>query len=89
MQHRKVGLQVSVSQYDADGLADTNASAATPEQTQLSVERAINSDSRFTRTIYLSHPVNSGNIGATLADGILTIKAPKAEEVGSVQVPIQ
>ncbi|KAH9950536.1 HSP20-like chaperone [Amylocystis lapponica] len=82
--------QPSGGSGEADaGSQGSQTVAAKPEPTQLSAERSFTSGSQFARTIYLSQPIDSGNVTATLNDGILTITAKKAEDLGSVQVPIQ
>lgn len=68
----------------------TTKAVATQEQqpNQLSVERAFTGSSTFTRTVFLPRPVDPKNVSAKLADGILTLSIPKAEEVGSVKINV-
>ncbi|KAI0801794.1 HSP20-like chaperone [Irpex lacteus] len=59
------------------------------ESTQLSAERSFVGTSSFTRTVWLPRRVDSGNVSAQLKDGILTLTIPKAEDPGSVEIPVQ
>ena len=47
--------------------------------TQLAVERSFTGSSRFTRTIWLPQPGDANGVLAKLADGVLTLRIPKAE----------
>lgn len=60
-----------------------------PEQTQLSTERYFTGTSSFSRTVFLPRPIDTSGVSAKLADGVLTVKVPKAEDPASVQVPIE
>lgn len=83
--HAKTSFADALSSLDASSKA-----VATQDQSsnQLSVERAFTGSSTFTRTVYLPRPVDPKSVSAKLADGILTLSIPKAEEVGSVKVNI-
>jgi len=56
---------------------------------QLSVERAFTGNASFMRTVWLPHAINPELVSAKLADGVLTLKIPKAEEPGSVKVNVE
>lgn len=60
-----------------------------PALNQISTERSFVGTSTFTRTVWLPRQVDSTGVTATLNDGILTVKIPKAEDPGSVSVPVQ
>ncbi|ETW81571.1 hypothetical protein HETIRDRAFT_409448 [Heterobasidion irregulare TC 32-1] len=66
------------------------AAVAKPDETsnQLSVERTFTGSSSFTRTVWLPRPVDPNKVSAKLTDGILTVRIPKAEEVGTVKVDV-
>lgn len=55
---------------------------------QLTSERLYSGTSSFTRTIWLPRPVDSSKITAKLADGILTLKAPKMEDKESIKIDV-
>jgi Hsp20/alpha crystallin family len=57
--------------------------------TQLSVERDFVGSAQFTRTVWLPRPVDASKISGKLSDGILTLRAPKAEERDVVTVDIE
>ena len=67
----------------------TNAVANASTSNQISTERSFVGSSVFTRTVWLPRPVDSTGVTATLNDGVLTVKIPKAEDVGSVSIPVQ
>lgn len=69
--------------------AGTKAVTTTPESTQLSTERSFVGSSTFTRTVWLPRRVDPSNVSASLSDGILTVKIPKAQDPGSVEIPVQ
>lgn len=56
---------------------------------QLSVERAFTGSSTFTRTVWLPRAVDVNNVSAKLADGVLTLRIPKAVEAGSVRIDVE
>lgn len=56
---------------------------------QLSVERSFAGSSRFIRTIWLPRPGDANGVLANLADGILTLKIPKAEEKDAVKIKVE
>ncbi|KAI0061681.1 HSP20-like chaperone [Artomyces pyxidatus] len=69
---------------------DASTAVAKQDQTnQLSVERAFTGSTTFTRTVWLPRPVDANNVSAKLADGILTLRIPKAVEAGSVKVNVE
>ena len=43
----------------------------------------------FSRTISLPRPINSDRVEATLKDGVLTIKLPKAEEAKARKIAVR
>lgn len=55
---------------------------------QLTTERLYSRTSSFTRTVWLPRPIDSSNITARLADGILTLKAPKLEDKESIKINV-
>ncbi|KAF5382583.1 hypothetical protein D9615_002785 [Tricholomella constricta] len=67
-----------------------STAVAHPEETgnQLSSERTFVGNTSFRRTVWLPRPVDGSNVVANLDHGILTVNIPKAEDKGSVVVPI-
>ncbi|KAK7056815.1 hypothetical protein VNI00_002532 [Paramarasmius palmivorus] len=59
------------------------------QSNQLSTERQLFSNASFTRTVWLPQPVDGSGVAAKLNDGVLTITIPKAEDKGSVVVPVE
>lgn len=57
--------------------------------TQLSVEREISRNIRFTKTVWLPRSVDTQDVSAKLENGVLTVLARKAEDKGMTTVPIQ
>ncbi|KAJ4482145.1 HSP20-like chaperone [Lentinula aciculospora] len=55
---------------------------------QLSVERQFVNNTSFTRTVWLSRPVDGSSVTAQLKDGVLTLSLPKAEDKGSVKISV-
>ncbi len=43
----------------------------------------------FSRTVWLPRPADTKNVKANLADGILTLRIPKAEESGGVKIDVE
>ncbi|KAF9077666.1 HSP20-like chaperone [Rhodocollybia butyracea] len=66
----------------------TETTAVTNQTNQLSVERQLVNNVAFTRTIWLSRPVDGNSVSAQLKDGILTLTLPKSEDKGSVKVSV-
>ncbi|KAH8998580.1 HSP20-like chaperone [Lactarius akahatsu] len=56
---------------------------------KLAVERSFTGSSRFTRTIWLPRPGDTNGVLANLADGVLTLKIPKAEENDTVKIKVE
>jgi HSP20 family protein len=56
---------------------------------KLSVERSFTGSSMFTRTVWLPRPAATGNVTAKLAEGILTLRIPKAEENDAVKINVE
>ncbi|KAI0304421.1 HSP20-like chaperone [Multifurca ochricompacta] len=81
------GGESTVSNSDTDTPRVEGSSKA--GNNQLSVERSFTGSSRFTRTIWLPRPADANSVTAKLADGILTVKIPKAEENDAVKVNIE
>jgi len=61
----------------------------TPASNQISTERSFVGSSTFTRTVWLPRQVDPSKVSATLDKGVLTLKVPKAEDVGSVSIPVE
>lgn len=59
-----------------------------PPSNQLTTERLYSGTSSFTRTVWLPHPVDSSQITAKLADGVLTLKAPRMEDKESIKINV-
>ena len=53
------------------------------------MERAFTGNASFMRTVWLPRAINPELVSAKLADGVLTLKIPKAEEPGSVKVDVE
>ncbi|KAI0785260.1 HSP20-like chaperone [Abortiporus biennis] len=84
--------QASTEGTDTAKTTPTAASTAVttaPTGNQLTTERSFVGSSTFTRTVWLPRPIDSSNVSATLNDGVLTVKVPKAEDKGSVSIPVQ
>ncbi|KAH0831950.1 HSP20-like chaperone [Lanmaoa asiatica] len=80
---------------DSSGSTETNTSqgagaVVNPETSsnQLTTERLYSGTSSFTRTVWLPRPIDSSKITAKLADGILTLKAPKTEDKESIKIDV-
>ncbi|KIP05360.1 hypothetical protein PHLGIDRAFT_92252 [Phlebiopsis gigantea 11061_1 CR5-6] len=71
------------------GSLGTKAVTTPPESTQISSERSFVGTSTFTRTVWLPRRVDPNNVSAKLDDGVLTVTIPKAQDPGSVEVPVQ
>jgi len=67
----------------------TSVQASPDENNQLSVERSFTGSSKFTRTVWLPRPTDARNVTAKLADGILTLRIPKAEEKDAVKIDVE
>ncbi|KAI0004517.1 HSP20-like chaperone [Russula compacta] len=65
------------------------AQAALAGNNQVSVERSFTGSSRFTRTVWLPRPADANNVTAKLADGILTLRVPKAEQNDAVKINVE
>ena len=63
--------------------------AASPESTKISVERESTGHTTFTRSITLPTHVDASKVSAKLADGVLTLTIPKAEEAGRVKIDVE
>ncbi|KAG5652965.1 hypothetical protein H0H81_002863 [Sphagnurus paluster] len=86
------GAQPSdVTVESPEGNSTAVADVQGPDETsnQLSSERTFVGNTMFRRTVWLPRPVEASNVSANLDHGILTITIPKAEDKGSVVVPIQ
>jgi len=77
------------TQANAVSTENANGTGQSSESTQLTNEGTFSSTSSFSRTVWLPRPVDGSNVSAKLADGILTVRIPKAEEKGSVKVNIE
>ena len=62
---------------------------ASPESSKISVERESTGHATFTRSITLPAQVDPSRVSAKLADGVLTLEIPKAEDAGRVKIDIQ
>jgi HSP20 family molecular chaperone IbpA len=63
--------------------------AASPEPNKISVERESTGHATFTRSITLPTQVDANKVSAKLADGVLTLTVPKAEDAGRVKIDIE
>ena len=71
------------------GFLTTVPFAASSESTKISVERESTGRTTFTRSITLPSQVNASKVSAKLADGVLTLTIPKAEDAGRVKIDIE
>jgi HSP20 family protein len=62
---------------------------ASPESTKVSVERESTGHTTFTRSITLPTQVDASKVSAKLADGVLTLTVPRAEDAGRVKIDIE
>lgn len=75
---------------EAESPENGSATAVTKEPgNAISSERSFVRDASFTRTVWLPRPVDGNNVTAKLNDGVLTITVNKAEDKGSIVVPVQ
>ncbi|KAA1470007.1 HSP20-like chaperone [Dentipellis sp. KUC8613] len=84
----------SESATDASAAAEPSSDSTTVAQkdqmpNQISVERAFTDSTTFTRTVWLSRPVDASKVSAKLSDGVLTLKIPRAEEPGSAKIDVE
>ena len=63
--------------------------AASPESTKISVERESTGRTTFIRSITLPSQVDASKVSAKLADGVLVLTIPKAEDVGRVKIDVE
>jgi len=68
-----------------DPAESSTASQATP----LSTERFFSGDASFTRTVWLPREIDQSKVSAKLADGILTLRLPKADDKGSFKINVE
>lgn len=69
------------------GSARTAVTAA--QQNLIATEREFVGNTTFTRTVLLPQPVKAENVVAKLKEGVLTVAVPKAEDSGSVTIPVE
>ena len=62
---------------------------ASPDTNKISVERESTGHTTFTRSITLPAQVDASKVSAKLADGVLTLTIPKAEDVGRVKIDVE
>ncbi|KAG2155821.1 HSP20-like chaperone [Suillus bovinus] len=97
---RSITIQGKTSSRQTNGESDTTAEtidknsaegavAKAEPGTQLAVERQYPGSATFIRTVWLPRPIDSSKVSAKLQDGILTMTTPKAEDQGSVQIPLE
>ncbi|KAG6852787.1 hypothetical protein C0991_009124 [Blastosporella zonata] len=67
----------------------TGVTKASEAGNQISSERTFIHNSSFRRTVWLPRPVDGQDVIAKLDHGILTITVKKAEDKGSVVVPVE
>ncbi|KAN0087469.1 Translin [Tylopilus felleus] len=77
-------VETSTSQGESTGAVVSSE----PPSNQLTTERLYSGTSSFTRTVWLPHPVDSSQITAKLADGVLTLKAPRVEDKESIKINV-
>jgi len=82
---RRPRQQEQVVELPANG----EAQEASPDSNEISVERESTGHTTFTRSITLPTQVDANNVSAKLADGVLTLTIPKAEEAGRVKIDVQ
>ena len=63
--------------------------AASSESNKISVERESTGHTTFTRSITLPTQIDANKVSAKLADGVLTLTIPKAEDAGRVKIDIE
>ncbi|KAF8645228.1 hypothetical protein AX16_008055 [Volvariella volvacea WC 439] len=74
--------------------ADVSGDEATQDVTKgdtgqkISTERAYSENTTFTRTVWLPRPVDANNVNAKLENGVLNVTLGKAEDKGSVTIPV-
>jgi HSP20 family molecular chaperone IbpA len=72
--------------------AGSNAVTRAEQPTPISTERqgsVMTSTSSFSRTVWLPRVVDEKNVSAKLADGVLVLTIPKAEDKVSTKVAIE
>ncbi|KAG6820180.1 hypothetical protein H0H93_004311 [Arthromyces matolae] len=84
------GESTKVAEAGADtSSAVTNAVATDEVGNQISSERSFVHNTSFRRTVWLPRPVDGEDVAAKLDHGILTITVKKAQDKGSVVVPVE
>jgi HSP20 family molecular chaperone IbpA len=89
MFHGYFWLRPNSSPSNVGSDAVTKADQAT---TSISTERpgsVMTSSSSFSRTVWLPRVVDGNNVSAKLADGVLTVTIPKANDKASAKVTIE
>jgi len=79
--------QPSSSETAGDSTTTITNQAEQPKQ--LAVEHQFVANTSFTRTVWLSRPVDGNSVSAQLKDGVLTLTLPKSEDKGSVKVSVE
>ncbi|KAJ3788324.1 HSP20-like chaperone [Lentinula aff. detonsa] len=77
----------NASETTAGDTTTTVTNQAEPNN-QLSTERQLINNTSFTRTVWLSRPVDGSTVTAQLKDGVLTLSLPKSEDKGSVKISV-
>ncbi|CAL1713255.1 unnamed protein product [Somion occarium] len=76
--------------YPAAGAQPSEkAGAEAAQQNLIATEREFVGNTTFTRTVLLPQPVKAENVVAKLKEGVLTVAVPKAEDSGSVTIPVE
>jgi len=73
----------------SDSTTVTNTTANTAVSAESSSDYVGESESTFTRTVWLPRPVDSQNVSAKLQDGVLTLTVPKMEDKEAVKVVVE
>lgn len=68
---------------------DSSAISTDASNQKISTERAYTNNAYFTRTVWLPRPVDTNSVVAKLEDGVLKLTVTKADDKGSVVVPIE
>ena len=82
-------LWLKLNSFAYTSLTGSSSAVTTSESNQITTEREFVGNTTFTRTVYLPRPVKTDDVVAHLNDGILTVSIPKAEDAGTVRIPVE
>ncbi|KAG6910677.1 hypothetical protein DXG01_008721 [Tephrocybe rancida] len=87
-QNGEASTEAAKSSEGDSSTAVANAVASDDGGNQISSERTFTNNTAFRRTVWLPRPVDGQDVTAKLDHGILTITVKKAQDKGSVIIPV-